>query len=61
MVDIRSNPNNSYEMWVKNLNRNTKFSSDSKIKPQAPSSQIQDSKKNMKRERKLTTSEMWLG
>lgn len=61
MQDARANTNGRYEEWVKLLNRNTKFPSDSKVKPQTPFSHINDKEKSVKRERKCTTSEIWLG
>ena len=51
----------SYENWVKNLNKNTKFSGESKLKPQTPSSLLKDKNKKVEREKKLTTSEIWIG
>jgi len=61
MEDARVNTNVRYDEWVKVLNRNTKFSNDSKLKPKAPSSHINEEKRSVRRERKILTSEIWLG
>ena len=61
MENARTTSNVRYDEWVKVLNRNTKFSNDSKLKPKAPSSHINDEKRSVKRDRKILTSEIWLG
>lgn len=61
MDDARVNTHVRYDEWVKLLNRNTKFSGDSKVKPQAPSSRLHDDTKKVKREKNFSTSEIWLG
>ncbi len=61
MQDVRANTSGRYDEWVKLLNRNTKFPSDSKVKPQAPFSHTTDKNRIVKRDKKYSTSEIWLG
>jgi len=61
MLDTGINTNVRYDAWAKQLNRNTKFKSNSKVKPQVPFSHLADKEKNVKREKKFSTSEIWLG
>lgn len=61
MENIRLSSMISYENWVKKLNQNTRPSTDSRMKPQVPSSQIRNPNQFVKREKKLATSELWIG
>lgn len=61
MENLRSSAILSYEDWVKSLNHNTKFSADSKLKPKATSSHLQDKNKQVRREKKIVTTEIWIG
>lgn len=61
MENARANSDVRYDEWVKVLNSNTKFSNNSKLKPKATSSHINEEKRSVRRERKILTSEIWLG
>lgn len=61
MEDARVKTNARYDDWVKLLNRNTKFSNESKVKPKAPSSHLTENRNTVRREKKYSTSEIWLG
>ena len=61
MENVRLSSMISYDNWVKNLNKNTKFSEESKIKPKAPATMVDKNSKQPRRAKKLATSELWLG
>lgn len=50
-----------FDDWSKLLNRNTKLPNDSKLKPTVPFSHLKRESSSVRKERKILTSEMWLG